>query len=74
MAQSQEEFYFALPYHLMDLCLYGLNHGISTDEIAAVAGLTAAQVQKVFKDIDSKRRAARYLHARPLLSASMAEG
>jgi NAD+ synthase len=73
MAQSQEEFYFALPYHLMDLCLYGLNHGISADEVAAAAGLTATQVQKVFKDIDSKRRAARYLHARPLLSAAMGE-
>ncbi|RUU26930.1 MULTISPECIES: NAD(+) synthase [unclassified Mesorhizobium] len=73
MAQSQEEFYFALPYHLMDLCLYGLNHGISADEVAAAAGLTAAQVEKVFKDIDSKRRAARYLHARPLLSAAVGE-
>ena len=73
MAQRQEEFYFALPYHLMDLCLYGVNHGISADEVAAAAGLTAVQVQKVFKDIDSKRRAARYLHARPLLSASMSE-
>jgi NAD+ synthase len=74
MAQSQEEFYFALPYHLMDLCLYGLNHGISADEVAAAAGLTAAQVQKVFKDIDSKRRAARYLHARPLPTMAMGEG
>ncbi|RUV74048.1 MAG: NAD(+) synthase [Mesorhizobium sp.] len=74
MAQSQEEFYFALPYHLMDLCLYGLNHGISVDEVAAAAGLTAAQVQKVFKDIDSKRRAARYLHARPLPTTAMGEG
>lgn len=73
MAQSQEEFYFALPYRLMDLCLYGLNHGISADEVAAAAGLTAAQVEKVFKDIDSKRRAARYLHARPLLSAAVGE-
>jgi NAD+ synthase len=73
MAQSQEEFYFALPYHLMDLCLYGVNHGISAEEVAAVAGLTAAQVQKVFKDIDSKRRAGRYLHARPLLPISMGE-
>lgn len=74
MAQSQEEFYFALPYHLMDLCLYGVNHGLSAEEVAAAADLTAAQVQKVFKDIVSKRRAARYLHARPLLPASMDEG
>ncbi|MGX5831779.1 NAD(+) synthase [Mesorhizobium sp. 43Arga] len=73
MAQSQEEFYFALPYHLMDLCLYGLNHGIASDEVAAAAGLTEPQLQKVFKDIDAKRRAAHYLHARPLLSMEIGE-
>ena len=73
MAQSQEEFYFALPYHLMDLCLYGLNHGIAGDEVAAAAGLTEPQLQKVFKDIDAKRRAAHYLHARPLLSMEIGE-
>ncbi|MER8568583.1 NAD(+) synthase [Mesorhizobium sp. M0924] len=69
MAQSQEEFYFALPYHLMDLCLYGLNHGVASNELAAVAGLTEPELQKVFKDIEAKRRGAHYLHARPLLSA-----
>jgi NAD+ synthase len=73
MAQSQEEFYFALPYHLMDLCLYGLNHGIASDEVAAAAGLTEPQLQKVFKDIDAKRRAAYYLHARPLPSVEIGE-
>ncbi|WP_353015947.1 NAD(+) synthase [Mesorhizobium sp. M0854] len=74
MAQSQEEFYFALPYYLMDLCLYGLNHGIADEDVAEATSLTVMQVQKVFKDIDSKRRAARYLHARPLVSSSMGEG
>lgn len=74
MAQSQEEFYFSLPYNLMDLCLYGLNHGISARDVAEVAGLTADQVQKVFKDIESKRRAARYLHARPLHAVQMDAG
>ena len=29
LAQTQEEFYFSLPYDRMDLCLYGLNHGIA---------------------------------------------
>ncbi|QCI63222.1 NAD(+) synthase [Phreatobacter stygius] len=70
MPQSQEEFYFALPYHLTDLCLYAVNHQISADEAAPVVGLTPAQVRSVFKDIDSKRRGTRYLHAPPLHVAS----
>jgi NAD+ synthase len=67
MPQTQEEFYFALPYDRMDLCLYAVNHGVSAGEVAPVVGLTPAQVERVFKDIDAKRRAARYLHMRPLL-------
>src|ERR1700674_4692454 len=50
MPQSQEEFYFALPYHLMDLCLYAVNHGIPPDDVAGVTGLTAAQVEMVRSD------------------------
>ena len=67
MPQTQEEFYFALPYDRMDLCLYAFNHGIGADQTAPVVDLTASQVERVFKDIEAKRRATRYLHARPLL-------
>lgn len=67
MPQTQEEFYFALPYDRMDLCLYAVNHGVPAGEVAPVVGLTPAQVERVFKDIEAKRRAARYLHMRPLL-------
>ena len=28
LPQSQEEFYFSLPYDRMDLCLYARNHGL----------------------------------------------
>jgi NAD+ synthase len=73
MPQSQEEFYFALPYRLMDLCLYAVNHQIPADDVASVIGLTAAQVEMVFRDIDAKRRVTRYLHARPLLVVNVSE-
>ena len=66
MPQTQEEFYFALPYDRMDLCLYGHNHGVPAHEVAPAVGLTAEQVQRVYKDIEAKRRATRYLHAHPL--------
>jgi NAD+ synthase len=67
MPQTQEEFYFALPYDRMDLCLYAFNHGISAVDVAPVIDLTPDQVERVFKDIEAKRRATRYLHMRPLL-------
>jgi NAD+ synthase len=67
LQQSQEEFYFALPYDKMDLCLYGTDHGIPAAEVAAATGLTVEQAEQVYRLIDSKRRATRYLHMQPLL-------
>jgi NAD+ synthase len=73
LAQTQEEFYFALPYQKMDLCLYGRNHGIHPREVGEAIDLTEAQVERVYRDIDQKRRTTRYLHARPLLVEPVTE-
>ena len=67
LAQTQEEFYFSLPYAEMDLCLYARNRGLPARDVAAALGLTEAQVERVFHDIDQKRRSTRYLHRSPLL-------
>lgn len=67
MPQSQEEFYFSLPYDKMDLCLYGKNNNIPLDEVAEAVGLTVEQVRRVYDDIDQKRKTTRYLHLPPVL-------
>lgn len=73
LPQSQEEFYFSLPYSRMDLCVYALNHGLRVDEVAEATGLTAVQVDRVFRDIEQKRRSTAYLHADPVLIEPVAE-
>jgi NAD+ synthase len=65
MPQSQEEFYFSLPYHLMDLCLYGKNNGVPLAEVAAAVKLSEEQVLRVYRDIDQKRKTTEYLHLPP---------
>ena len=67
LEQTQEEFFFSLPYDEMDACLYGKNHRIDCAQIAAAIGRTPEQVKRVYTDIGAKRRAAEYLHQRPLL-------
>jgi len=67
MPQTQEEFYFALPYDKMDLCLWARNHAVPAEDAAPVAGLTVGQVEQVYRDIDAKRRATRFLHMAPIL-------
>ncbi len=73
MPQSQEEFYFSLPYDKMDLCLYGKNGGFTPKEVAPTVGLTAEQVQRVYNDIDQKRKTTSYLHHRPILMQKVDE-
>lgn len=67
LAQSQEEFYFALPYREMDLCLYGLDHAIPAKKVACATGLSERQVGLVWRDIAAKRKVAHYLHLPPQL-------
>ena len=73
MPQSQEEFYFSLPYDLMDLCLFGKNNGVPLEDIAVASGLTVDQVNRVFRDIDQKRKTTEYLHLGPELADDIQE-
>lgn len=73
LPQSQEEFYFSLPYQRMDLCLFGKNNGVAVDDVAAATDLTSEQVTRVFRDIDQKRRTTEYLHLVPVLVAEAPE-
>ncbi|EKF18276.1 NAD(+) synthase [Nitratireductor pacificus] len=69
LAQTQEEFYFALPYREMDLCLYGLDHRVEAAGVAGATGLSEEQVQLVWRDIAAKRKVAHYLHLPPQVVA-----
>lgn len=73
MPQSQEEFYFSLPYQRMDLCLFGLNNDVPVSDIAAATGLTDEQVNRVFRDIEQKRKTTEYLQLAPVLAADVPE-
>jgi len=67
MAQGQDEFYFALPYHQMDLALWAYNHAIPAAELAPVLNMNEERAAFIFKDIQAKRRTTKYLHAKPFL-------
>ena len=73
LEQSQEEFYFSVPYDAMDLCLYGRNEGHSARAVAELIGLSVDDVERIFADIDQKRRVTAYLHLPPLLVAPVPE-
>ncbi len=74
LPQTQEEFFFALPWDRMDLCLWAVDHQVPAAEAARVLDLTPEQVERVFRDLEAKRRTTRPLHLPPLTVDSPLEG
>jgi len=67
MPQTQEEFYFALPYEKMDMLLHAFLSNVAPERAGAALGLTRQQVERVYRDITVKRRTAEQLNQAPLL-------
>ena len=67
LPQSQEEFFFAAPLAELDRVLEAQNAGRTPEELAGELPLTVRQIERVYAELDRKRRAARYLHAGALV-------
>ncbi len=63
---TQEEFFFRIPFEIMDLLWYALEHDIPADEAAAVLNLDTEQVKRVYSDLIRKHRTTAYLRMPPL--------
>ena len=62
LPQSQEEFYFSLPYDRWTCACTARTTRCRAARSREAAGLTVEQVQRVFRDIDQKRTTTEYLH------------
>lgn len=58
---SQEEFFFRLPFDILDTIWLGYERGVPQEEIAQALDLTPDQVERVIKDIIRKQRTTAYL-------------
>jgi NAD+ synthase len=67
MPQSQEEFYYSMPTHKLDLVLHAKNEGRPANDAAEEVGTTVEQMERAYADIDQKRMTTRYLHLGPQL-------
>jgi len=73
LPQGQDEFYFSLSYDKMDLCLWAKNHGHPPESLSEALQLEPEQIERVYRDIDNKRRTTRYLQLKPLLVEDVEE-
>lgn len=64
--QTQEEFFFKLPFEILDTIWYGWENGYSVKEIALALDFTTDQVQNVINDIKRKKATTEYLRMAPI--------
>ena len=64
--QTQEEFFFRLPFDMLDRIWYGMELGIPEEQIAKTLNLKEEQVHNVINDIKRKEAATDYLRMNPL--------
>ena len=67
LEQSQDEFYFALPYQSMDIALRLHNLQRPAEALASALAISIDKAHRIYADINAKRRSTRYLHRPSLL-------
>jgi NAD+ synthase len=60
---TQEEFFFRLPFDILDRVWLGYERGVPAQTIADALSLTTEQVDRIIKDIVRKQRTTAYLRA-----------
>jgi len=66
---TQQEFFFRLPFHLMDMLWYAQEQDIPLSTVAQVLGVEEIQVERAFKDFTRKQRTTDYLRLNPIFLA-----
>lgn len=64
--QTQEEFFFQLPFKEMDIYWYGFENGYSPAEIANVMGETEERIKALFINFERKKKTTEYLRMAPV--------
>ena len=63
--QTQEEFFYQLPFAIMDPLWYGYENGYDPAEVGEVMDIPADEVKIIFSNFDRKRKTTEYLRANP---------
>lgn len=63
---TQEEFFYRIPFEILDLVWLGFERGVARADIASALGLTEDQVARVVADIERKHRTTEYLRTHPI--------
>jgi NAD+ synthase len=64
--QTQEEFFYQLPFEEMDIYWFGFENGYSPKDVASVMGETEERIIALFKNFERKKITTEYLRTPPI--------
>lgn len=64
--QTQEDFFFQMPYKDMDLIWYGWENNYDAEEVGKVMDKTTQEIENIYKNFQRKRSTTEYLRMRPI--------
>ncbi len=64
--QTQEDFFYQMPFETMDLIWYGWENGYSANEVGKVMGKTTEEIENNYKNFGRKKKTTEYLRMKPI--------
>ena len=64
--QTQEDFFYQMPFESMDLIWYGWENGYPAKEVGKVMDKSAQDIENIYKNFERKRNTTEYLRMRPI--------
>jgi NAD+ synthase len=64
--QTQEDFFYQMPFEEMDLIWYGWENDYPADEVGKVMERSTQDIENIFKNFERKRKTTEYLRMRPI--------
>jgi NAD+ synthase len=64
--QTQEDFFYQLPFEVMDLIWYGWENGYPAAEVAPVMKKSVQEIENIYKSFDRKKKTTEYLRMKPI--------
>jgi len=64
--QTQEDFFYQMPFKSMDLIWYGWENNYPASEVGNVMNQSASEIESIYKNFERKRKTTEYLRMKPI--------
>ncbi|MFC2147979.1 NAD(+) synthase [Bacteroidota bacterium] len=64
--QTQEDFFYQLPFETMDLIWYGWENNYPADEVGKIMEKSSQEIENIYKSFERKKKTTEYLRMKPI--------